>query len=84
MEEIIDKMNNSQKSLSKALVSKENTLKSIDNIHVLSSDTATATKDVSISVYEQEAGAQQLTALALKLNDMAQNLNQVVEIFKIS
>jgi methyl-accepting chemotaxis protein len=39
---------------------------------------------VSISVYEQEAGAQQLTALALKLNDMAQNLNQVVEIFKIS
>lgn len=84
MEDIIIKMNSSQESLSKAIVSKEITLKSIDNIHVLSSETASASKDVSVSVYEQEAAAQQLAALALKLNDMAQNLNQVVEIFKIS
>lgn len=83
MEEIISKMNSSQESLSKALVSKENTLKSIDNIHMLSSDTALATRNVSVSVHEQKAGAEQLAALALKLNEMAQNLNKAVEIFKI-
>ena len=62
---------------------RKNTLKSIDNIHMLSSDTALATRDVSVSVHEQKAGAEQLAALALKLNEMAQNLNKAVEILKL-
>jgi len=84
MEEIINNMNSSQDSLSKALVSKEYTLRSISNIHMLSSDTASATQAVSISACEQEEGAEQLADLAVKLNDMARNLNKIVDVFRIN
>ncbi|WP_162862486.1 methyl-accepting chemotaxis protein [Acetivibrio cellulolyticus] len=84
MEEIINNMNSSKESLSKALVSKEFTLKSIANIHMLSSDTASATQDVSITAFEQQTGAEQLSGLALKLNDMARELNKIVDIFRIN
>ncbi len=84
MEEIINNMNSSHESLSKALVSKEYTLKSIDNIHMLSSDTASATQEVSVSACDQEAGAEELATLALKLNDMARELNNIVDVFRIN
>lgn len=84
MEHIIKEMNNSQESLYKALTSKEHALKSIENIHMLSSETASVTKDLSMSADEQREGAELLANLAVKLNDMAQNLNKIVEVFRVN
>lgn len=84
MDQIIINMDSSKQSLSKALVSKEHALTSIDNIHVLSTNTASATQEVSVSACDQEAGAWQLADLALKLNDMARELNNIVDVFRIN
>jgi methyl-accepting chemotaxis protein len=83
MEGISTQMNTVEDSLKAILSSKEKTMESIENISAVSQEAAATVEEVSASTQEQIGGAEMLSNFAKDLNEMAQELNTSISIFKI-
>jgi len=82
MEEISAQIYKVNESITSIVTSKDNTLKSIENISAVSEETAATTQEVSASSQQQISSAEALSNFAKNLNHMAQELREAVSVFK--
>jgi len=83
MKEISSYMKNMGESVQSMLTLKEKTLSSMENISAVSQEAAATSQEVSASTEEQMASAEILMNLSKEMNKMAEDLGEVVSLFKI-
>lgn len=83
MESVSSHIANMEDSIKEIVVSKDNTLESIESISSVSQEAAATVEEVSASTQEQMASSEELANFAKDLNEMAQELNKAVSTFKI-
>ncbi|NLN65896.1 MAG: HAMP domain-containing protein [Clostridiaceae bacterium] len=83
MKEISSHMKNMGDSVNSMLTLKEKTLLSMENISAVSQEAAATSEEVSAGTQEQMASAEILTNLSKEMNQMGEELEHAVSMFKV-
>lgn len=83
IENISDKINHMETSVSQILMSKDKTSRSMENISAVCEETAATTEEVCASVDEQIGGVNTIKNLTEQLNELTQKLNYAISAFKV-
>jgi methyl-accepting chemotaxis protein len=83
MKEISSHMKNMGDSVNSMLTLKEKTLLSMENISAVSQEAAATSEEVSAGTQEQMASAEVLTNLSKEMNQMGEELEHAVSMFKV-
>lgn len=84
VDNIVAKIINITNSINDVDASREKVLQVLDEVSGMSSDLSSASEEVSAVTEQQSAAMNEMNNFALKLKDMANNLNNEVKVFKIN
>ncbi|WP_031342360.1 methyl-accepting chemotaxis protein [Ruminiclostridium papyrosolvens] len=82
MDEVIENIERTEKSVGNIMVSKEKVMESMENISAVAEESAATTEEISASTQEQMASAEDLANHAKTLNDLSVNLRSQISKFK--
>ncbi|ACL77516.1 methyl-accepting chemotaxis protein [Ruminiclostridium cellulolyticum] len=82
MDEVIENIGRTGKSVENIMVSKEKVMESMENISAVAEESAATTEEISASTQEQMASAEDLANHAKTLNDLSVDLKREISKFK--
>lgn len=82
MDEVIQNIERTEKSVANIMVSKEKVMESMENISAVAEESAATTEEISASTQEQMAAAEDLSNHAKTLNDLSDALRSQISKFK--
>ena len=83
MDGISNQIREVEESLKTVMRSKDRVISTIENVSAVSEEAAATSQEVTASTQEQIAGAEALSNVASKLQQMAEELNKAIVIFKV-
>lgn len=82
MDEVIENIERTEKSVENIMVSKEKVMEAMENISAVAEESAATTEEISASTQEQMASAEDLANHARTLNDLSVDLRSQISKFK--
>lgn len=82
MEEVINNIARTEKSVENIMKAKEKVLESMENISAVAEESAATTEEISASTEQQIASAEELSKHAVNLNELSAALNRELDKFK--
>ncbi len=82
MEEVINNIARTEKSVGNIMKAKEKVLESMENISAVAEESAATTEEISASTEQQIASAEELSKHAVDLNELSEALNRELDKFK--